>query len=73
MGPDGDTSRVKNAARAEVTPGHLTLGQAVKNVVTGAFGRVFDWTGRSSKHIAFDLRAPQAFTWRKPLPAQAAP
>lgn len=69
MVPDGDTCRIYNAPRPEVVPGHLTLGEAKKNVVTGAFGRNFDWTGRSSKHIKFDLRGPQTFTWRKPLAA----
>ena len=73
MVPDGDTCRIYNAPRPEVTPGHLTLGHAIKNVVTGAFGRTFNWTGRSSKHIAFDLRGPKTFTWRKPLQAQASP
>jgi hypothetical protein len=69
MVPGGDTCRIYNAPRPEVVPGHLTLGEAKKNVVTGAFGRNFDWTGRSSKHIGFDLRGPQTFTWRKPLAA----
>jgi hypothetical protein len=69
MVPDGDTCRIYNAPRPEVVPGHLTLGEAKKNVVTGAFGRNFDWTGRSSKHIRFDLRGPKTFTWRKPLAA----
>jgi hypothetical protein len=69
MVPEGDTCRIYNAPRPEVVPGHLTLGEAKKNVVTGAFGRNFDWTGRSSKHIRFDLRGPQTFTWRKPLAA----
>jgi hypothetical protein len=66
MVPEGDTCRIYNAPRPEVVPGHLTLGEAKRNVVTGAFGRSWDWTGRSAKHIAFDLRGPQAFTWRKP-------
>ena len=73
MVPDGDTCRIYNAPRPEVTPGHLTLGHAIKNVVTGAFGRHFNWAGRSSKHIAFDLRGPKTFSWRKPLPAQTSP
>lgn len=66
MVPEGDTCRIYNAPRPEVVPGHLTLGEAKRNLVTGAFGRKWDWTGRSSKHIGFDLRGPQAFTWRKP-------
>ena len=73
MVPDGDTCRIYNAPRPEMTPGHLTLGQAFKNVVTGAFGRTFNWTGKSSKHIAFDTRGPQAFTWRRSLQTQATP
>jgi hypothetical protein len=39
MVPEGDTCRIYNAPRPEVVPGHLTLGEAKKNVVTGAFGR----------------------------------
>ncbi|MSQ20903.1 MAG: DUF1326 domain-containing protein [Betaproteobacteria bacterium] len=71
MVPPGDTCRIYNAPRPEVVPGHLTLGEAKRNVVTGAFGRNWDWKGRSSKHIAFDLRGPQSFTWRKPLKKRA--
>ena len=67
MVPENDTCRIYNAPRPEVTPGHLTVGQAVRNLVTGAFGRRWDWSRRSSKHIAFDLRGPEAFSWRKPL------
>jgi hypothetical protein len=44
--------------------------QAKRNVVTGAFGRSWDWSQRSSKHIAFDLHGPKAFTWRNPLQGQ---
>ena len=44
-----------------------TLGQAALNIVSGAFGRSWDWSKRSSKHIAFDLTGPDAFTWREPL------
>ena len=73
MVPDSDTCRIYNAPRPEVTPGYLTLGQAIKNVVTGVFGRTFNWTGHSSKHIGFDLRGPQTFTWGKPLQAQGSP
>ena len=43
-------------------PGHITVGQALRNLVTDAFGRKWDLAGRSAKHIAFDLRGPQAFT-----------
>lgn len=67
MVPEGDTCRIYNAPRPEVTPGFITVGQAKRNVVTGAFGRFFDWTDRSAKHIGFDLRGPDSFTWRKPL------
>ena len=59
MVPEGDTCRIYNAPRPEVVPGFLTVGQAKRNVVTGAFGRSFDWSERSSKHIAFDLRGPK--------------
>jgi hypothetical protein len=70
MVPENDTCRIYNAPRPEVTPGFITVGQAKRNVITGPFGRHWDWTMRSSKHIAFDLRGPQLFTWRKPLPAE---
>lgn len=70
MVPEGDTCRIYNAPRPEVTPGHLTLGHAVKNMVKNVFGRTFDWTGFSSKHIGFDMRGPQAFSWKKPLTKQ---
>ena len=67
MVPDNDTCRIYNAPRPEVTPGYLTVGQAARNIVTGVFGRNWDWSKRSSKHIAFELRGPDPFTWRKPL------
>jgi hypothetical protein len=67
MVPENETCRIYNAPRPEVTPGYLTVGQAARNIVTGAFGRRWDWSKRSSKHIAFDLRGPEAFSWRKPL------
>jgi len=70
MVPEGDTCRVANAPRPEVTPGIVTIGHAIKNVVTGAFGRSFNWTGYSSKHIPFDMRGPDQFTWQKSLQAQ---
>ena len=69
MVPEGDTCRIMNAPRPEVTPGYITVGEAKRNVVKGIFGRKWDWSGRSSKHIGFDLRGPNAFTWRKPLAA----
>jgi hypothetical protein len=56
-----------NAPRPEVVPGHITWCQAARNVVTGIFGRNWDWSERSAKHIAFDLTGPQAFSWKKPL------
>ena len=67
MVPEGDTCRLYNAPRPEVVPGFITVGQARSNVVTGAFGRRWDLSERSAKHIAFDLRGPKAFTWRRPL------
>lgn len=70
MVPDGDTCRIYNAPRPEVVPGFITLGHALRNVVKGAFGRSWDWTGRSAKHIAFDLAGPDPFTWREPLERQ---
>ena len=36
MVPENDTCRIYNAPRPEVTPGFLTVGQAVRNIVTGA-------------------------------------
>jgi hypothetical protein len=70
MVPEGDTCRIYNAPRPEVVPGFLTVGTAHKAKVTGAFGRFFDWAGRSSKHIAFDLRGPKTFSWRTSLRKQ---
>ena len=70
MVPENDTCRIYNAPRPEVVPGFLTVGQAKRNIVTGAFGRRWDWSQRSSKHIAFDLRGPKAFTWRQSLQSQ---
>ena len=67
MVPEGGTCRLYNAPRPEVVPGFITIGQARRNVVTGAFGRRWDLSERSAKHIAFDLRGPKAFTWRRPL------
>jgi hypothetical protein len=70
MVPDNDTCRIYNAPRPEVVPGHITLGHALRNVVSGAFGRNWDWSGRSAKHIGFDLRGPKTFTWRQSLAKQ---
>lgn len=70
MVPPNDTCRIYNAPRPEVVPGFLTVGEAKRNVVTGAFGRGWDWSMRSSKHIAFDLRGPKKFSWRQPLKGQ---
>ncbi len=67
MVPDDGTCRMYNAPRPEVVPGHITWCQAARNVVTGIFGRNWDWSERSAKHIAFDLTGPQAFSWKKPL------
>lgn len=69
MVPAGDSCRIYNAPRPEVVPGYITLGEAKRNVVKGIFGRNWDWSGRSAKHIAFDLRGPDTFTWRKPIAA----
>lgn len=63
--PEGDTCRIYNAPRPEVVPGYITLGEAKRNVVKGIFGRNWDWTGRSAKHIGFELTGPKTFTWRK--------
>jgi hypothetical protein len=57
-----------NAPRPEVVPGFITVGQAKRNGV--AFGRNWDLSQRSAKHIAFDLRGPKTFTWRKPFSAR---
>ena len=65
MVPEGGTCRLYNAPRPEVVPGFITVGQARRNVVTGAFGRRWDLSERSAKHIAFDLRGPKTFTWRR--------
>jgi hypothetical protein len=70
MVPSNDTCRIYNAPRREVVPGFLTVGEAKRNVVTGAFGRNWDWSMRSSKHIEFDLRGPKTFSWRQPLKGQ---
>jgi hypothetical protein len=67
MVPGNDTCRIYNAPRPEVTPGFLTVGQTTRNILTGLFGRNWDWSGRSSKHIAFELHGPDPFSWRKPL------
>ncbi|MCP4330946.1 MAG: DUF1326 domain-containing protein [Alphaproteobacteria bacterium] len=67
MVPENDTCRIYNAPRPEVTPGYITVGRALRNIVTGVFGRNWDWSNRSSKHIAFNLRGPDPFTWREPL------
>jgi len=66
MVPAGVVCLIINPPRPEVTPGPATLGQAEKNEVT-AFGRSWNWAGRSAKHFPFDMRGPGAFTWRKPL------
>ncbi len=70
MVPENDTCRIYNAPRPEVVPGFLTVGQAKRNIVTNAFGRNWDWSQRSSKHISFDLRGPRTFTWRQSLQKQ---
>ncbi len=67
MVPEYETCRIYNAPRPDTTPGHITVGQALRNVVKGVFGRVWDWSGRSSKHIEFDLRGPDPYAWRTPV------
>jgi hypothetical protein len=52
-----------------VTPGRITVGHALRNVVT-AFGKRWSWANHSAKHIPFDMRGPGAFTWRAPLGRQ---
>jgi hypothetical protein len=66
MVPQGQVCTIINAPRPEVTPGHVTLGQALRNRVD-AFGRRWNWAEHSAKHIPFDMRGPGSFTWRKPL------
>lgn len=67
MVPADSVCTIINAPRPEVTPGHVTLGQAAKNEVN-VFGRTWSWPGHSAKHIRFDMRGPDAFSWRTPLP-----
>src|SRR3546814_18994515 len=62
--PEVGAGLIRNAPRPEVTPGDVTLGDAVKNEVT-AFGRTWSWPGHSAKHIPFEMRGPGAFTWRR--------
>jgi hypothetical protein len=62
--PDGETCRIYNTPRPEVVPGFVTIGHALRNIITGPFGRNWDWTGRSSKHIGFDLSGPDDFSWK---------
>jgi len=66
MVPEGETCRIYNAPRPEVTPGFATVGQS-RFFEADAFGRRFQWRERSAKHIAFDLRGPGAFSWRQPV------
>lgn len=70
MVPENDTCRIYNAPRPEVVPGFITLGHAKRNVITGPFGRTWDWSEKSAKHIGFDLRGPKTFSWRQPLKTQ---
>jgi hypothetical protein len=62
--PAGGVCTIVNAPRPEVTPGNVTLGEAVKNEVT-AFGKRWSWPGHSAKHIPFEMRGPGAFTWKQ--------
>lgn len=54
----GERVQVHNPPGAEVGPGAIaTQGKATANRVE-AFGFLWDWTGRSSKHMAFDWSGP---------------
>lgn len=69
MVPDGQVCRIVNAPRPEVGPGDITVGQARRNLLKG-FGYDWDHATKSAKHIPFDLRGPDAFSWRRPLEHQ---
>lgn len=62
--PEGEACRIHNPPRPEVVPGIVTVGHALRNIITGPFGRDWDWTGRSAKHIGFDLSGPDDFSWK---------
>jgi len=69
MVPDGKVCKISNAPRPEVGPGDITVGQAKKNIFEG-FGRKWDWSSQSAKHIPFEHIGPGKFTWRKPWERQ---
>ena len=54
----GERVQVHNPPGSEVGPGAIaTYGHATANRVKG-FGFLWDWLGRSSKHMAFDWSGP---------------
>lgn len=57
--PPGARVQLHNAPGSEVGPGQVvTWGRTVENEVE-AFGRKWNWSGQSSKHIPFDWTGPQ--------------
>jgi hypothetical protein len=57
--PPGGRVQLHNAPGSEVGPGQVvTWGRTVDNEVE-AFGRKWNWSGQSSKHIPFDWSGPQ--------------
>jgi len=56
--PPGKRVQLYNAPGSEVGPGQImTWGKAVENEVN-AFGRKWNWAGKSSKHVPFDWTGP---------------
>lgn len=57
--PPGARVQLHNAPGSEVGPGQVvTWGRTVENEVE-AFGRKWNWSGQSSKHIPFDWTGPK--------------
>jgi hypothetical protein len=57
--PAGARVQLHNAPGSEVGPGQVvTWGKTLDNEVE-AFGRKWNWSGQSSKHIPFDWTGPQ--------------
>ncbi|MGH6886264.1 MAG: DUF1326 domain-containing protein [Geminicoccales bacterium] len=55
----GERVQVHHPPGSEVGPGAIaTQGIATANRVEGGFGFVWNWAGRSSKHMAFDWSGP---------------
>jgi hypothetical protein len=69
MVPDGKVCKISNAPRPEVGPGDITVGQAKTNRFDG-FGRKWDWSSLSAKHIPFEHIGPGKFSWRRPWDRQ---